>query len=228
MNDLTLNRQQVRSVDRIAIEDYGIPGIVLMENAGRGTAEFFLQQNPIGPILILCGKGNNGGDGFVIARHLSNAGLIVNVVLIGEPEQLPPDAETNYQIIRNMEIPVETIGNEITEQDWQTKFQKADWIVDALLGTGTQGRAREPYLSVIQTLAKCDQKVLAVDVPSGLDCDGGPIEGATVRAKMTATFVALKPGLQVDGAAQYTGPVEVIDIGAPQKIATNIASSHDS
>ena len=222
MTKLVLNREQVRAVDRIAMEQYKMPGIVLMENAGRGTAELLLQQRSSGKVLILCGKGNNGGDGFVIARHVENAGRQVHVLLLAKPEELTPDAATNFQIIEKMGIRIDVMSLPDDQVRCKNLFANTDWIVDALFGTGLQSGVREPYASTIRHLNAAGKRVLAVDVPSGLDCDLGPTPDATVKADLTATFVALKPGLLSPLSAEFAGTTHVIDIGVPQKILTEI------
>ena len=227
-SEVILNREQVRSVDRIAIEEYGIPGIVLMENAGRGVTNLLLHQERDGNVLIVCGKGNNGGDGFVIARHLMNSSVSVSVILLGDPSELPPDAATNYRIIEKMgvivhSLPVTDQGlNEHQLKLFTSAIESSGWIVDAMLGTGTRGKAREPFFTVIRVINSQEKPVLAVDIPSGLDCDEGPVAEATIVARITATFVAKKPGITTPEASRYTGEVQVIDIGAPQQILSDL------
>ena len=133
-----LTREQVRSIDRKAIEDYGMSGLVLMENAGRGCADKLCELGIRGNVVIVCGKGNNGGDGFVIARHLDARGFVVRVVLAAEPGELRGDAAANYAILKQADFTIvaaDRLREELTE---------ADWIVDALLGTGATGDPRQP------------------------------------------------------------------------------------
>ena len=138
----TLSRAQVRNVDYRAIDDYGVPGVVLMENAGRGAAELLLQSQPRGPVLICAGKGNNGGDGFVIARHLENRRIPVKVLLFCDPAELKGDARTNYQILAAAKTPLRVFPNAADPDALAAELAGADWIVDALLGTGTEGSIR--------------------------------------------------------------------------------------
>lgn len=224
MSELVLSREQSRAVDKIAIEEFGIPGIVLMENAGRNVAELLLHQNPTGKVTILCGKGNNGGDGYVIARHLDNKGIPVSVIVIEDPDGLTGDAATNFAIMQKCGISWQQLNLPNGLEWFQTVLEQSDWVVDALLGTGLQGQAREPYLEVIQAVNRCERKILAVDVPSGLDSDSGPVAGATISAKITATFVALKRGLNTQDAAKFAGRVDVIDIGAPRQVLQQVFS----
>lgn len=228
MVELMLTREQVRAVDRIAIEDYGVPGVVLMENAGRGAAEMLLDQSPLGRILIICGKGNNGGDGFVIARHLDNAGVDVRVVLLTEPEELTGDAATNYRIVEKMGLVIHQVDLPRDAEQLKSLLDEADWVVDAILGTGLTGPARGPYAMAIEYINVANTPVLAVDIPSGLDCDLGPVLDLTVKADMTATFVALKTGLCVSGAMEFTGDIRVVDIGAPRQILSALVGNNEA
>ena len=223
-NPPSLTREQARELDRIAICEYGIDGLILMENAGRWCARAaarMLGQVDGARVAVLCGKGNNGGDGFVIARHLSNWGAEPQVVLLAGIDQVlaaNSDASANLRIVLNMELPVLAAT---TPQDAAGAVrERADsaLIVDALLGTGAQGEVREPFLSAVRAVNDCACPVLAVDVPSGLDCDTGRPLGEAVRANRTVTFVAPKVGFAAAGAAQYTGQVEVAEIGIPRSV----------
>jgi NAD(P)H-hydrate epimerase len=203
-----LTRDQVRALDRRAAEEFGVPGVVLMENAGRGAAEVLLSLGARGPVLVCCGKGNNGGDGLVIARHLDNRGLLVRVLLFAKPEELTGDAAINFTIIQRSRVP------------WEVRncppLDAAEWIVDALFGTGLAGAVRPPFDGVIAAINASGAKVLAVDIPSGLDCDTGEPLGPTVRADHTVTFVAAKKGFENPASQQWVGAIHVVDIGAPR------------
>ena len=214
---LCLTREQVRNVDRIAIQDFGMQGTVLMENAGRNAAELLQSLGIQGRVVICCGKGNNGGDGFVIARHLENAGIDVQVLLAVPPDSITGDAKINLQIIQKGGTPISVLPG-----DWAAEFSDIDWIVDALLGTGTEGTIRDPYPTVIEAINGSGCKVLAVDLPSGMDCDTGLPLGHCVQAIHTATFVASKPGFSLPAARRLTGEVHVLDIGVPRLLFTKI------
>jgi NAD(P)H-hydrate epimerase len=217
MSARVLSRQEVREVDRRAIEDYGVPGGVLMENAGRGAAELLLALGIQGRVVICCGKGNNGGDGFVIARHLDNHHIPVRVLLFGQSEVLTGDAAVNYRIIARAELPiVGYAGVSMDPQVLRRELEGVDWIVDALFGTGLSGPVRAPFDQVIAAINTSPARVLAVDIPSGLDCDSGEPLGPTVRAEHTATFVALKRGFLKPAAREWLGQVHVLSIGAPR------------
>jgi NAD(P)H-hydrate epimerase len=218
-----LTRAQVRAVDTIAIDQYGLPGIVLMENAGRGTAELLLKLGVSGLVVICAGKGNNGGDGFVVARHLELHGIETKILLFADPTELAGDAAINFRVVTTARQCLTLMGASPNAAELDQHLFRAEWIVDALLGTGTAGNLREPYLAAIAAIKRANKKVLAVDLPSGLDCDTGEPLGDCVRATHTATFVARKVGFDAPGVRQYTGEVHVIDIGVPKKLLSEIA-----
>lgn len=218
----TLSRQAVRDVDRRAISEFGLPGVVLMENAGRGCVDWLCELGISGRVVVCAGKGNNGGDGFVIARHLTNRGFDVRVLLFCEPQELRGDAAINFNVIVAARASIRVFGGAPSLDELADEFAPAKWIVDALLGTGTQGLLREPYVSVIKAINQRDrptQRVLAIDLPSGLDCDlGEPIDSLCVEADATATFVARKVGFDNPAALRFIGDVRVIDIGVPHSL----------
>jgi len=216
-----LSRAEARAVDTLAIEGYGLPGIVLMENAGRGAAAL-LDGLAAGPrrVVVACGRGNNGGDGFVVARHLENLGHDVRVLLACDPQGYRGDAAVNHDVVARAGLPLATlVGADAAA--WREALAAAEWIVDALLGTGASGAPRgAPALAIdaINEAADGGARVLALDLPSGLDCDAGTAPGACVRATHTATFVAAKKGFATAGAAAFTGRVHVVDIGVPRRL----------
>jgi NAD(P)H-hydrate epimerase len=211
-----LSREEIRSVERGAIEHYGVPEIVLMENAGRGASELLMGLGAKGPVVLCCGRANNGGDGLVIARHLDNRGVPVRVLQFGGPET--PAAQTNFQIVRRS-------GLSLTVFDLKAplagglaeSLADAEWVVDALFGTGLRGPLRPPFDEVVEAINRRRARVLAVDIPSGLDCDTGKPAGPCVRADHTATFVAFKKGFDAPEAAAWLGEVHVLEIGAPRR-----------
>jgi NAD(P)H-hydrate epimerase len=212
-----LSREQVRAIDRRAIDEFGVPGVVLMENAGRGAAEVLLALGARGPIVICCGKGNNGGDGFVIARHLDNHGVPVRVLLLARPEKLMGDAALNFDVLRRSGVSIDMRGGQpVDDEALRQELAGAEWVVDALFGTGLTGGVRPPFDHVIAAINASGAKVLAVDIPSGLDCDTGEPLGATVRAHHTVTFVAQKKGFAQPAAREWVGEIHVADIGAPR------------
>jgi NAD(P)H-hydrate epimerase len=218
MKSLVFNRQQSREVDERATRDYGMSGLVLMENAGRGLADKLCSLGIHGPLAICCGKGNNGGDGFVLARHLDLRGISVEVLLWADPQELTGDAATNFHILQKCDVPLEIFGPQHDAARLAIHLRDACWIVDALLGTGSRGEPRPPLDAVIDQLNASRTPIVAVDLPSGLDCDTGQPAQHTIRAQHTCTFVATKTGFLIAGADVYTGKVHVLDIGAPRKL----------
>jgi NAD(P)H-hydrate epimerase len=221
----SLSRAEVREVDRRAIEDFGLPGIVLMENAGRNAAALLHALAPSATIAIACGKGNNAGDGFVMARHLENLGHAVRLLLAGDPAEHRGDAATQWRVVERAGISFERLADG-SPADWETSLARVDWIVDALLGTGATGAPRGAIATAIEAInavsRRRDVHILAVDLPSGMDCDTGLPPGACVRADATATFVARKIGFDHSAAAAWIGDVHVLDIGVPRTLLADI------
>jgi len=216
----SLTRAEVREIDRRAIEEYGLPGIVLMENAGRGAAELLHGIAPGATVVIVCGKGNNAGDGFVIARHLENLGHEVRLLLAGEPAELRGDAAIAWRVAETAGILAQRLAS-ATPAEWEQALANADWIVDALLGTGASGAPRGAIATAIDAVNAAGRRgarVLAVDLPSGLDCDTGTAAGACVRAAVTVTFVAPKVGFAAVAAKPLIGELHVVGIGAPRAL----------
>lgn len=220
-----LTRDQVRRVDRLAIEEYGISGLVLMENAGRGVADVLAQRTSRGPVAICCGKGNNAGDGFVIARHLEILGIACRVLMWANPSELRGDAAVNFRILQRTDVPVEIFTEGHDAARLESLLDGATWIVDALLGTGAKGNPRPPLDSVVNQLNATGLPILAVDLPSGLNCDTGIPSLPTIRAAETCTFVAMKAGFTSPSAKPYIGTVHVHNIGAPLKIVDRVANT---
>ncbi len=213
-----MTADEVRSVDNWAINTLGIPGVVLMENAGRSCAEFIKNKlsgrsNP--KVCIFCGTGNNGGDGFVIGRHLLNSGFKVTVVICGGTNKVGGDAKINLDIIRQMGQSIEQLNLKNTEIEKAVRVFAAgsDMVVDAIFGTGLKGHLKDECKKLIEAINALDLPILAVDIPSGLDCDTGQPQGTAIRADYTITFVAVKAGFESPTAAQYTGEVHVASIG---------------
>lgn len=231
MSGILLNRQQSREIDRVAIEQYGFSGLVLMENAGRGVAEVLLEVDAsLGkvadvPITILCGKGNNAGDGFVIARHLGIRSVRSRVVLLNSPSELRGDALANYEILRRGDFAIEDLSAATDlAKTLQQCAARSTWLVDAMLGTGATGEPREPYATAIRWMNAQLARRLAVDVPSGLDCDTGKAADPTVRANHTCTFVTAKTGFAQPTAAAYLGQLHVVSIGIPPQLIDEVAN----
>ena len=171
-----------------------------------------------GSVVICCGKGNNGGDGFVMARHLDNHGVPVRVFLFARPEDLTGDAATNYHIIERSGLPIAIHAGLLDIHSLQQEMADAEWIVDALFGTGLSGPVRAPLDQVIALINSSAAQVVAVDIPSGLDCDSGHPLGPTIRADHTVTFVAQKKGFAEAAAREWLGNVHVVHIGVPRRL----------
>jgi NAD(P)H-hydrate epimerase len=215
---LTLSREAARELDRRAVEEYGETGLMLMENAGRGVADRLCALGISGPVVICCGQGNNGGDGFVVARHLDLRGHAVRVVMLADPAALKGDAAVNFRVIERSGLPI----RQVAPGQLSAELAGASWIVDALLGTGARGEPRSPLDQAIDEMNAAAIPILAVDLPSGLDCDTGLPARHTIRAAHTCTFVAQKPGFLVAAAQQFLGIVHVVDIGAPRQLTEEI------
>ncbi|MGQ0613030.1 MAG: NAD(P)H-hydrate epimerase [Planctomycetaceae bacterium] len=204
-----LNRREARTLDRIAIEELGIPGLLLMENAGRGiaaAAREMLAGDPK-PVLVTCGPGNNGGDGFAAARHLLAADVDVRVHLAAPAESHDPgsDAGRNLAMLRALRAPVTT----------KPRFRESALVVDALFGTGLTRPLEGAWAALVARINGAGVPVLAVDIPSGLDADTGGILGAAVRATVTATMVAPKAGFDRGEGPAHVGRVVVVGLGYP-------------
>lgn len=196
--------EQMREMDRIAIEERGVPGIVLMENAGAAVArEAFrlLELTGSRRVHVLCGPGNNGGDGFVAARHLAALGVPVSYQLVGEPERIRGDARVNFNLVRALGVTVSPI------------IPADAVVIDALLGTGTAGAPRGSIAEAIVAIRQSGRPVVAVDVPSGVDAGTGAVPGEAVRADVTVTLGLAKPGLLLYPGASYVGRLVVDRIG---------------
>ncbi len=219
MSGPLLSREQLRELDRRAIEVWGLPGAVLMENAGRGTAGLLVALSIHGRVLVCCGKGNNGGDGYVLARHLDNRGVPVRVLLFADPAGLQGDAAVHYRVLARSDVSITVhAGPTVPEDVVRRELAGAEWVVDALFGTGLTGPVRPPFDRVIARINESGAKVLAVDLPSGLDCDTGRPLGPTVRALHTATMAAWKRGFPEPEARAWLGQVHLIDIGVPRRL----------
>lgn len=211
---LRLTRAQVREVDRRAIEEYHIPGIVLMENAARSAAGVAMRMLQAGDrVLIVCGGGNNGGDGLAIARHLHNLRVEVSIYLAIDPLKYTGDARINWEIAKAMNL----------LQEW---IDSPALIIDAMFGTGLTTPPRADGLGMIERMNRSSGHILAIDLPSGMDCDTGkPLGESCVRATRTITFVAEKAGFANPESSQYTGEVVVGDIGCPRRLIEEVARS---
>ncbi|MBI4811641.1 MAG: NAD(P)H-hydrate epimerase [Ignavibacteriales bacterium] len=215
---------EMQACDRYAIDTLKIPGLILMENAGRGVVE--MMEKHFGSmagktVIIVCGKGNNGGDGYVVARHLFNRGARIVVVLIGKASELKGDAKVNFESIRKIASKFKTDGilqiKELKSKQSLKRLSKADFIVDAIFGTGFSGEVREPYKSVIGWINKTGGKKVSIDIPSGVNADNGEVGNVAVKADLTVTMALRKIGLITGDGKCYAGKVEVVGISMPSE-----------
>ena len=220
---LMMSAEEVRAFDRWAIEEVGVAGVVLMENAGRDCADLIrekLRGVKRAQVTVFCGTGNNGGDGFVIARHLRNSGYDVVTVICGDRGKIKGDAKANLVILERLGGTVKEldVGAEVTAEVARLA-EGANMIVDALFGTGLRGELSGEYQRLIEAINDAGVTTLAVDIPSGLDCDTGEVLGAAIRATYTMTFAAMKKGfVQNERAKEYTGEIFVGSIGVEPPI----------
>ncbi len=230
-----LTRKAVRELDRLAVSEFGIPAILLMENAAFHIADLALhltREQPGARILLVCGPGNNGGDGLAAARHLHNAGAVVEIVHAGGRSE-EGEAAVNLGVALRMGLPITPVQG----QDGRAaaaamdaalaRLGTPDLVIDAVLGTGLDRPVREPLATLIgriNELSKEGVLVVAVDIPSGLDADTGEPLGMAVRADVTVTLAGLKAGFTKLGAQGYIGDVVVSDIGAPRELTQRLGT----
>jgi hydroxyethylthiazole kinase-like uncharacterized protein yjeF len=223
----------MRKLDRRTIEDLGVPSLVLMENAGRSTYQILRREFPeiTGPVVVLAGRGNNGGDGFVVARYLVNSGLPVTVFLLASRDQVQGDALVNLKILEGLGVEVEEILGEAQLSAVVHHMSRAGLVVDALLGTGLNSPVRGLLAQVIAKVNQVRPPVVAVDIPSGLSADTGEPLGAAVKAAVTVTYGFPKIGQIVPPGRDLVGRLWQVDISIPpsfvQDIATELAEATD-
>jgi ADP-dependent NAD(P)H-hydrate dehydratase / NAD(P)H-hydrate epimerase len=212
---LVLTAAQMKAVDRAATERLGVPALVLMENAGRGVVEAIARVRPRlrrARVSIVCGVGQNGGDGFVIARHLANRGAEVRIYLVAERARVSGDARVYLEAADRLGLPIEEQAADDKPASWARRFGGTDVIVDAIFGTGLRDDVQGAAAAAIHGMNVVPALRVAVDIPSGLDADSGRVRGVAVDAHLTATMGALKQGLVVDATAPV-GEIAVVDLG---------------
>ena len=210
--------EEMRRIDKKAIEEIGIPSIVLMENAGLKVADAI--EKKYGPlkgkyVYIFAGSGNNGGDGMVVARHLFNQKVKAKIFLLAEKKNIKGDAATNLAIIEKMGIPMREITSPAFMESLEKELAKADIVVDALLGTGAKGAPRGLMKKVIDLINKHSKNTVAVDIPTGVDADRGEVRGEAIKAEYTVSLAYPKRGLYLYPGMDYAGEIEIADIGIP-------------
>ncbi|MBD3284862.1 NAD(P)H-hydrate dehydratase [candidate division WOR-3 bacterium] len=214
-----VRKAEMRDVDARAISEFSIPSLLLMENAGRGVAEtieeYFTPENL--SVLVICGKGNNGGDGFVVARHLANSGAEVEIILLSKISELKGDAETNAKIARKSGIPIDEVTTEDDLACWKASISDFEVICDGIFGTGFKGSPKGLAKSAIELVNSASSFIVSIDIPSGIEADGCEPECA-VSADLTVTMAYLKPSHLLYPARDYCGDIWVADIGIPNPL----------
>jgi NAD(P)H-hydrate epimerase len=222
--EIILSTDEMRSCDKRAVEEYSIPSLLLMENAGRSVVDAI--EKHFGNIaeksfLIVCGKGNNGGDGFVVARHLFNRGAIVHVLLVGKKSEVKGDAKTNLDIVLQLQKKIKNTS-QFSFQEISKPLLKncpcCDIVVNALLGTGFSGEVRKPFAQIIEWMNVSGKPIVAIDIPSGINSDNGMKTNVAVKANLTVTMAAKKIGLLINDGKECSGKIEVADISIPKKL----------
>lgn len=227
MDTFVLTSEEMYRLDRLAMEKYGVPSLTLMENAGRGVFEFLKRKIPdlkLKKIIVVAGKGNNGGDGFVVARHLLEAGAKVRVFTLAQEKEIRGEAAVQMARYREKGGEVRVLGPEVAgEAPWRTPFEDADLLIDAIFGIGFSGKVSAETGEIIEAMNRSQKKILAIDLPSGLSADSGKALGPTVRATWTVTLENPKTGLVHSEAADFVGELEVVKIGIPHEAYDDLA-----
>jgi len=216
-----LTSSQIRSIDKTVIEERGISGLMLMERAGTSITEQIINRYNPSCAAVFIGKGNNGGDGSVVARALFERGVDVVVFVATEPDSIQGDARVKYERIPESVLKINLYSDSSMVESLPEKLASCSCIIDGLLGTGIDGEVRGLYKTVIDAINVSDKPVIAIDIPSGLQSDTGRWEGVCIKADVTVTMGAPKIGLYINDAYKVTGEVVVADIGFPQDMFEN-------
>jgi NAD(P)H-hydrate epimerase len=217
----SISVEEMKALEERAINEYGIPSIVLMENAGIRSLDIILEWYDTmvskSSIVVICGRGNNGGDGFVVARHLINKGFQVEIFVLSFHKPFTPEAQCNLSILEKMKAPISYSSKESLGA-FSAAISKCDFIVDAIFGTGLKQQVTEPIYSYIAEMNKSNKPIVSLDIPSGLHGDTGEECGIAVSATLTITMGARKKGLEKGVAPLKTGTLYVIDISLPRDL----------
>lgn len=211
---------EMRRIDASAIKDYGIPSIVLMENAGIACAKEILRYSKIllKKVSIFCGPGNNGGDGFVIARHLFNRGVRPTVFFFQKSADMKADSSVNFKIISKMRLELVDCSKTVKWESIKRSLKSSELVVDALFGSGLSRDIEGPIKALIQKINLSRRPVVSVDIPSGLNADTGDVMGVSIQANLTVTLAAPKKGFYLKKALRYTGKIKVANISIPGEL----------
>lgn len=216
-----LKAEEMKRIDHQASTDYDIPSIILMENAGLRTVEIIdemLVESKGKTVVVIAGKGNNGGDGLVVARHLINAGVTVDIFMLGDEDHMTPDASTNYKILKKMTDRIYPLTSDQHLDRLMLSLLVCDIIVDAIYGIGFKGVLGDFETRVVKMINWCKSPVVAIDIPSGVEADTGKVHGEAVKAWQTVTFALPKIGLVLEPGKDYAGTLTVADISIPRSL----------
>src|ERR1051325_8232524 len=224
-----LNAAQMREADRFTIEEIGIPSLVLMENAGRqvvAAVEAAFEARLKGRVAVLCGRGNNGGDGFVVARTLLQRGIDTSVFVIGSLGEIRGDAKTNLDILGRLGVTVVEIAD---EQSWELHFSEISQctlIVDAIFGTGLKSALAGMMETIVADVNASSIPIVSIDLPSGMSADTPHMIGDCIDASMTVTLAAPKLPLVLPPGEEHAGDVVIADIGIPHEVIDGVEGQH--
>ena len=210
-----IRADEMRKIEESAIRDFGMPSLLLMENAGRNISEVIRGKFKPCKVLLMIGKGNNGGDGLVVARYLDNLGFQTQILLLADPVTLKSDPLLNLRIVRKMCLPITYVPQTSTETELLGYCMGSDLVVDALFGVGIHSPLTGVNESAVRAMTNCGKPVISIDIPSGLDADTGEVHGVAVKATMTLTLAIKKRGLCLGKGSAYAGEIDVIDLGIP-------------
>jgi len=216
--------ETMREIDRRAIEEFGIPSLLLMENAGRACAEEILKRGVKAGerVAVFAGKGNNGGDGFVAARHLHNGGVVPVVFFFQKPSEMKADPLANFRILERMKIDLRDCAGGADWDGVRNVLKTCRAVLDALFGTGLSKPVGEPFRTAIEEINHSKLPVVAVDIPSGLHADTGEVMGICVKAAVTVSLALAKKGFYLNEGPAYTGSVVVADISIPRELIEGV------
>ncbi len=221
-----VNVKEMRKIDRITIKELGIPGMVLMENAGQSVVsamEDFFEMDNVSRLTVVCGKGNNGGDGFVVSRYLLNQGKYVDLFLVGNVNGIKGNAKKNLDILKGIGLKPKTITSVKDIEKLNRSIRDSEVIVDAIFGTGFKGKISGIGSKVVTELNESGLSIVSVDTPSGIDSNSGQVSGVAVKADMTVTMGLPKIGQFLYPAKNYVGELYVADIGFPEQIIEQVS-----
>jgi NAD(P)H-hydrate epimerase len=208
----------IRRLDQAASRDYSIPGILLMENAGKAVADVIRREYKPCRVLVIAGKGNNGGDGLVVARYLAGHGYRVKIALLEDPAHLKADPLANFTLTQKNNIPCAAISKSVSEEALLELCRESELIVDAIFGIGIHSPACGIFEKAISAINRSKKPVVSIDIPSGLDSDTGQVHGVAVKATRTVTLALPKFGLYKGEGPHHSGEIEVADIGIPREL----------